>query len=117
MNIESRCHIYAGPSFEPEELSPAWYRANYRPNINESLNNDRPGAVPHGARPIHEAKPTADQEPQFLSRRRVVHWIDGRCGIALHKLNYPAHVLAGYEFAKMEPGRCCKKCLTQYQNG
>lgn len=116
---KSKCHRFRGPAYEPEALSPAWYRANYRPRIAESLDNNRPGAVPEGSRPIHDPKLSEAEEPAFLRNARKVHWLDGRCGFPLHKLNYPLHVLHGYEFGKVSeanPDRCCKSCLTKYNN-
>jgi hypothetical protein len=117
--IPSRCHMYEGPDHQPEELSPAWHRDNHRPLIAESLNNDRPGAVEHGARPIHDAQLSEKEEPAFLRNSKKIHWLDGRCGFPLHKLNYPLHVLHGYDFGKVSeatPERCCKSCYTKYQN-
>lgn len=115
---KSKCHRFRGSDYEPEALSPAWSRANYRPRIAESLDNNRPGAVPLGSRPIHKYPVSIEEKPYHLRNRAKIHWIDGNCGSPLHRITYPLNILKGFEFNKManaEPGRCCIRCLDNFQ--
>ncbi len=115
--IPSQCHTYDGPSWEPEEFSPAWWRKGLQPIVT-SINNNRPGAVPEGARPIHKRPVSIEEKPYHLRNRAKVHWIDGNCGSPLHRICYPLNILKGFEFNKLanaEPGRCCIRCLDNFQ--